>query len=147
MKIIIFTILFFISSPSWPFDHSTIKGQWAVYHKNLLSSDDYYFLNIKKDFSGTFIRSLGHEPIVREFNSNQITKQNGYVEIQLSEHEKAILSAWKSKPGKGRLTGVIYLYKQSGELFNTLYFSLHRLINGHKYLKYETIKNLSAKHR
>ena len=147
MKNIIATILILFTSPCWSFDYSAIEGQWAIYHNSLLTDDDYYFLNIKKNLSGTLIRSLGHDPVIRHFNSNDVIKRNGYIEINLSNNEKAVLSAWKLKSGSGRLNGLIYMYKENGELFNTLYFPLQLLNNNHEFLGYERIKKLYNKHR
>ncbi len=147
MKHIVTTLLFLFTLPCWSFDYAAIEGQWAIYHSNLTTNDDYYFLNINKDLSGTLVRSLGHEPITRKFSSNDVTKRNGYIEIHLNNNEKAVLSAWKSKSGNGRLNGLIYMYKESGELFNTLYFPLQLLKQNHKFLSHEKIKYLSNKHR
>ena len=118
-----------------------------MYHDSLLSSDDYYFLNINNDYSGVLIRSLGHKPITRAFSEKDITKRNGYIEIQLTNNEKAVLSSWKLKSGSGRLNGLIFMYKENGELFNTLYFPLQHLNPGHEFLGYENIKKLSEEHR
>jgi len=129
------------------YDHPVAIGQWAIYESNLLSDDDFYFLKINSDFSGVLVRSLGHKPIVREFDSANVVKQNGYFEVVLSPSEKAVFSAWKSKSGSGRLTGQIFMYKASGELFNMLYFPLQLLENDHEFLKYEAIKELSESYR
>ena len=124
-----------------------VKGQWAVYDSGLLSNNTYYFLSIKNDFSGVLIRSLGHEPITIEFSSKNVIKQNGYIEINISNYEKVVLSAWKLKSGSGRLTGQLFMYKESGELFNMLYFPLQLLNDKHKFMNNDVIKELSAKYR
>ena len=147
MKSIIAILLILFSLPSWGFDFAAIKGQWAIYHASLIADDDYYFLNINNDLSGTLIRSLGHEPIIRSFSSNDVIKRNGYIEINLYNNEKAVLSAWKLKSGSGRLNGLIYMYKENGELFNTLYFPLQLLKKNHEFLSHEKIRELSNKYR
>ena len=124
-----------------------VKGQWAVYDSSLLSNSTYYFLNINNDFSGVLVRSLGHTPITREFSSKDVIKQNGYIEINLSNNEKVVLSAWKLKSGKGRLTGQLFMYKEGGVLFNMLYFPLQLLNDTHKFMGNDAINGLSAKYR
>ena len=124
-----------------------VKGQWAIYDNGLLSDSTYYFLNINNDFSGVLIRSLGHEPITIEFSSKDVIKQNGYIEINISKKEKVVLSAWKLKSGSGRLTGQIFMYKESGELFNMLYFPLQLINDKHKFMDNDAIKELSNKYR
>ena len=147
MRILVCLSLIVFSSLSWAFEHDVVKGEWAVYEKNYISQDYYYFLKINEDFSGALIRSLGHDPIVREFKAENLVKRDGYIEIMLTEYEKVIISAWKLKSGPGRLAGLLYMYKESGELFNMLHFPLHLLEKGHKYLEYEEIKNHAETYR
>ena len=146
LRVLILSIL--ISSPlTWAFDHNVVKGQWAVYQDNLFSEDYYYFLFISEDYSGALVRALGHEPITRNFGPENIKKQEGYLEIELGENEKAVLSAWKLKSGSGRLTGQVFMYKENGELFNMLHFQLEYLKPNHELLKNEKIKSLSNSFR
>ena len=145
-RILALTIILF-SSTCLAFQHDAVKGQWAVYDRALLSDSTYYFLNINKDYSGVLIRSLGHEPITSKFSSKDVIKQNGYIEINLSNNEKIVLSAWKLKSGSGRLTGQLFMYKESGELFNMLYFPLKLLNDKHELMGNNVIKDLSAKYR
>lgn len=147
MKSIITTILLILSFPCSAFDYSAIEGQWAIYHGGLLSKEQYHYLKINSDLSGTLVSSLGHPPITRSFNASDVTKRSGYIEISLKNNEKAVLSAWKSKSDTGRLNGVIYMYKESGELFNTLYLPLQLLDKNHEFLANEKIKELSIKFR
>ena len=147
MERILTIVIIFISSQCWGFDHGVVKGQWAVYHSNVLSKDAYYFLNIKNDFSGTFIRAIGHDPVVRKFGADDVTQRDGYIEIKLNPNEKAILSAWKLQSGSGLLTGQVFMYNESGELFNMLYFPLQLLEPKHELLDNETIKQLSKSYR
>ena len=147
MKRLISTILLIFSTTSSAYDPTAAIGQWAVYQTDLISDDRYYFLNIKPDYSGALIRSLGHEPIIREFNSAAVTKHDGFFEIALSPREKAVFSAWKLKSGSGKLTGQIFMYNENGELFNMLYFPLQLLNKGHEFLKHEEIKSLSTVYR
>ena len=145
-RIITLTIILF-SQSGWGFDHNIVKGQWAVYQSNMLSDNYYYFLRFNNDFSGVLVRSLEHEPITRAFKAEDVIKQDGYLEIQLSKYEKAVLSAWKLKSGSGRLTGQIFMYKENGDLFNKLHFPLQLLDDKHEYMSNDAIKELSAKHR
>ncbi len=145
-KILALTIILF-STSCWAFQHDVVKGQWAVYDSNALSNNTYYFLNINNDYSGVLIRSLGHKPITRKFTAKDIVKQNGYLEINLSNNEKAVLSAWKLKSGNGRLTGQLFMYKDNGDLFNMLYFPLQLLNKKHEFMSKDEIKQLSAKYR
>ena len=145
-RIFILTILLF-SSTCWAFDHDVVKGQWAIYDENESSGSSYYFLNINNDYSGVLIRSLGHEPITSKFSSKDVKKQNGYLEINLGNNQNAVLSAWKLKSGSGRLTGQLFMYKESGELFNMLYFPLQLLNDKHEFMSNDEIKELSAKYR
>ena len=145
-RIITLTIILF-SQSGWGFDHNIVKGQWAVHQSNMLSDNYYYFLKFNNDFSGVLVRSLEHEPITRAFKAEDVIKQDGYLEIQLSKYEKAVLSAWKLKSGSGRLTGQIFMYKENGELFNMLYFPLQLLNEDHEFLKHEEIKSLSTIYR
>ena len=101
----------------------------------------------RSDFSGTFIRSLGHDPIIRKFSAGDVIKRNGYLEIKLNSNEKVILSAWKLDSGGGHLTGQVFMYKESGEIFNMFYFPLQLLEAKHEFLNYEEIKQLSEIHR
>ena len=140
------TIILF-STSCLAFQHDVVKGQWAVYDSGVLSDSAYYFLNINNDYSGVLIRSLGHDPITSSFSSKDVIKQNGYIEISLSKNEKVVLSAWKLKSGSGRLTGQLFMYKESGELFNMLYFPLQLLNDKHKLMSNYVIKDLSAKYR
>jgi hypothetical protein len=142
MKIITGIFIFLFSSSSWSFDHNVVKGQWAVY-----DSGSYYFLNINDDYSGTMVRAFYHAPSIFNFDPNDVVKRDGYLEIKLAPKEKAVLSAWKLKSGPGRLTGQVYMYKDSGELFNMLYFPLQLLEPNHELLNNETIKQLSEKYR
>ena len=144
-RIITLTIILF-SQSGWGFDHNIVKGQWAVYDSSLISNSTYYFLNINSDFSGVLIRSLGHKPITREFSTKDVIKQNGYIEINLSNNEKVVLSAWKLKSGSGRLTGQLFMYKEGGELFNMLYFPLQLLNDKHEFMGNDAIKELSEKY-
>ncbi len=93
------------------------------------------------------VYDLGNGPAVLNFKTNDVIKRNGYLEINLTPTEKAVLSAWKLKSGSGRLTGQIFMYKENGELFNMLYFPLQLLTKNHKFLNHEPIKRLSAKYR
>ena len=145
-RILALTIILF-SSTCFAFQHDVVKGQWAIYDNGLLSDSTYYFLNINNDFSGVLIRALGHEPITIEFSSKDVIKQNGYIEINISKKEKVVLSAWKLKSGSGRLTGQLFMYKESGELFNMLYFPLQLLNGKHKFMDNDAIKELSNKYR
>ena len=142
MRNILAIITLTISTQCWAFDHNFVKGQWAVYQ-----NDSYYFLNISNDFSGTLVRALGHEPIVSKFSAGDVIKRDGYLEIKLNQNEKAVLSAWKLKSGSGRLAGQVFMYKESGELFNMLYFPLQLLEPMHKFLNHEEIKQLSKTYR
>ena len=145
-RILAFTIILF-SSTCLAFQHDVVKGQWAVYNGSLLSESTYYFLSINNDFSGVLIRSLGHEPITIAFTPNDVIKQNGYIEINISNKEKMVLSAWKSESGSGRLTGQLFMYKEDGTLFNMLYFPLQLLNDKHEFMGNDAIKDLSAKYR
>jgi hypothetical protein len=145
-RILTLTIILF-STSCLAFQHDVVKGQWAVYDSGLLSDSTYYFLNINNDYSGVLIRSLGHEPITSKFSSKDVIKQNGYIEIILSNNEKVVLSAWKLKSGSGKLTGQLFMYKEGGELFNMLYFPLKLLNDKHKLMGNDVIKDLSAKYR
>jgi len=145
-RIFILTILLF-SPTCWGFDHDVVKGQWAIYDSNVLSENSYYFLKINNDYSGVLIRSLNHEPVTSKFSSKDVQKQNGYLEINLGNNEKVVLSAWKLKSGSGRLTGQLFMYKESGELFNMLYFPLQLLNDKHKFMSNDEIKELSAIYR
>ncbi len=147
MKRILTLIIILFSTSCWAFQHDVVKGQWAVFDSNALSDNTYYFLNINNDFSGVLIRSLGHKPIARKFTAKDIVKQNGYLEINLGKNEKAVLSAWKTKSGSGRLTGLLFMYKDNGHLFNMLYFPLQLLNNKHDFMSKDEIKQLSAKYR
>lgn len=147
MKRSLFVFSLLLSNWVWAFDHDVVKGQWAVYKSSLLSKDSYYFLHIADDFSGTFIRALGHEPITRKFMAEHVKKQNSYIEIQVSPNETAVLSAWKLKSGSGRLTGQILMQKENGELFNMLYFPLDLITPNHDLLSHEVIRVLSEKYR
>ncbi len=147
MKRLISTLLLIFSTASSAYDPTVAIGQWAVYQSNLISDDRYYFLSIKPDYSGALIRSLGHEPIIREFNSGAVTKHHGFFEITLGPREKAVFSAWKLKSGSGKLTGQIFMYKENGELFNMLYFPLQLLNEGHEFLEHEEIESLSTVYR
>jgi len=147
MKRILTLIIILFSSTCLAFQHDVVKGQWAAYDSSLLSDSTYYFLNINNDFSGVLIRSLGHEPITIEFSPKDVIKQNGYIEINISNKEKVVLSAWKSKSGNGRLTGQLFMYKEDGTLFNMLYFPLQLLNDKHKFMANDAIKDLSAKYR
>jgi len=140
-------VMMLLPSISYAFDHNVVKGQWAVYHNNLIEDDYYYFLSITDDYSGVLVRSLGHEPITRKFSIKDVSKRDGYIEIKLAEHEKAVLSAWKLKSGSGRLTGQIFMYKQNGELFNMLYFPLQLLEHKHDLFTYDEIKRLSEQYK
>ncbi len=142
MKSILAIIIFSFSTQCWSFEHNVVKGQWGVIQDN-----SYYFLNIGNDYSGTFVRSLEHDPIVHDFSSNDIIKRDGYLEIILGPNEKAVFSAWKLKSGSGRLTGQIFMYKENGELFNMLYFPLQLLEPKHEFLNHATIKQLSERYR
>ena len=135
------------SFPCMGFNHAVVEGQWAIYHKNFISDADYHFLNIKNDLSGTLVSSLGHLPITRKFKSSDVVKRDGYIEIQFNNTEKAVISAWKLKSGEGRLAGVIYMYKESGELYNILYMPLQLLNKSHEFLSYDEIRLLSKKFR
>lgn len=117
-------------------------GQWAVYENG-----SYYFLNINNDFSGTMVRAFNDAPSTFNFGSNDVIKRDGYLEINLTANEKAVLSAWRLKSGPGRLTGQVYMYKDNGEVFNMLYFPLQFLEPNHEFLSHEAIKNLSDKYR
>ena len=147
MKRIITLIIILFSAPCLAFQHDVVKGQWAVYDSSVLSNDTYYFLSIKNDFSGVLIRSLGHEPITIKFSPKDVIKHNGYIEIDISDNERIVLSAWKLKSGSGRLTGQLFMYKENGELFNMLYFPLQLLDDKHKFMGSDAIKKLSAKYR
>ena len=147
MKSLLIFIGLTLANFVWAFDHDVVKGQWAVYKSSLLSKESYYFLHISDDFSGTFIRALGHEPITRKFTAQNVKKQNSYIEIELSPNETAVLSAWKLKSGSGRLTGQILMSKENGELFNMLNFPLDLVTPNHKLLSHKTIKVLCEKHR
>lgn len=105
------------------------------------------FLSIKPDYSGVFVRSLGHEPIIRKFDSDNVIKQNGYFEVNITPSEKVVFSAWKLKSGSGKLTGQVFMYKENGELFNMLYFPMQLLKSNHEFLKYESIKDLRETYR
>ena len=141
----IFALIFSMTTSAY--DHTVAIGQWAVYQSNLLSDDHYYFLNIKPDYSGVFVRSLDHEPIIRKFDSENVIKQNGYFEVNLTPNEKVVFSAWKLESGSGKLTGQVFMYKENGELFNMLYFPMQLLKNNHEFLKYEAIKELRETYR
>ena len=147
MKRIYILSIILLSSTCWAFDHNVVKGQWAVYQSNMLSDNYYYFLKFNNDLSGVLVRSLGHEPITRAFKAEDVIKQDGYLEINLSKYEKVVLSAWKLKSGSGRLTGQVYMYKENGDLFNMLHFPLQLLDNKHEFMRYDAIKELSAKYR
>ena len=147
MKRIIALTFILFSSTCLAFQHDVVKGQWAVYDSSFTSDSPYYFLNINNDFSGVLIRSLGHKPITSKFSSKDVIKQNGYIEINISNNEKVVLSAWKLKSGSGRLTGQLFMYKESGELFNMLYFPLQLLNDKHELMGNDAIKELSAKYR
>ena len=142
MKTILAIIIFSFSTLCWSFEHNVVKGQWGVIQDN-----SYYFLNISNDYSGTLVRALGHEPIVNDFSANDVIKRDGYLEIKLRPNEKAVLSAWKLESGSGRLTGQVFMYKDSGELFNMLYFPLQLLEPNHEFLNNATIKQLSERYR
>ena len=73
-----------------------------------------------------------------------ITTHN-YIPL-FTNKEKVVLSAWKLKSGSGRLTGQLFMYKESGELFNMLYFPLQLLTDKHKFMDNNAIKELSAKY-
>jgi hypothetical protein len=147
MKILVFTVLLFFCKLASAYDPSVAIGQWAIYQKNYLSADYYYFLNINPDYSGALVRYYGDKPIVRKFDSNAVIRRDGYFEVQLSTNEKAVFSAWKLKSGSGKLTGQIFMYKENGELFNMLYFPLQLLNENHEILNHEAIKELSAAYR
>ncbi len=147
MKRLISTLLLIFCTTSAAYDATVVIGQWGVYQSNLLSDDRYYFLSIKPDYSGALVRSLGHEPVIREFDSGAVTKHDGFFEVDLGSREKAVFSAWKLKSGSGKLSGQIFMYKENGELFNMLYFPLELLNEGHDFLKHEEIKSLSATYR
>ena len=147
MKSIITILLLLISLPCWGFDYSVLQGNWAIYHKDKTTDEKYHFLNINKNLSGTFVRSLGYQPITRAFKSSDVRKRDGCVEIDLHNNEKAVLSAWKLKSGDGRLNGVIYMYKDTSELFNTLYFPLQLLNENHIFLSHKSIRELNVKYR
>ena len=147
MKRILALTIILLSSTCLAFQHDVVKGQWAVYDSGALTDKAYYFLNINNDYSGVLIRSLGHEAITIEFSSKDVIKQNGYIEINISKSEKVVLSAWKLKSGSGRLTGQLFMYKESGELFNMLYFPLKLLNDKHELMSNDVIKDLSAKYR
>ena len=147
MKRILALTFILFSSTCLAFQHDVVKGQWAVYDSSYISDSTYYFLNINNDFSGVLIRSLGHKPITSEFSSKDVIKQNGYIQINLSNNEKVVLSAWKLKSGSGRLTGQLFMYKEGGELFNMLYFPLQLLNDKHDFMGNNAIKDLSTKYR
>ena len=147
MKLLIITVLLILSKSALAYDHSVAIGQWAVYQKNYLSSDFYYFLNINSDFSGVLVRYYGDRPITRKFESSSVTKRDGYFEVQLNPREKVVFSAWKLHSGSGKLTGQILMYKEDGELLNMLYFPLQFLKSNHEFLGYEPIKELSTTYR
>ena len=141
-------IFILLLSPNvWAFDHDVVKGQWGIYQQNTNSKIFYYFLNINNDFSGTFVRALGHKPITHTFNTEDVIKRDGYLEVQLDNDEKAVLSAWKLESGSGRLTGQIFMYKENGELFNMLHFPLQLIDSNHEFMKHNEIRQLSEIYR
>ncbi|MAD46957.1 MAG: hypothetical protein CMH98_18340 [Oceanospirillaceae bacterium] len=146
MKIIIVTILLTYSGFSFSFEPEVVQGSWAVYHENLTSGDYYYFLQINKDWSGELTRSLGHAPITRSFQKKNVIFRDGYIEIQASESEKMVLSAWVLPSGSGRLTGQLFMYKENGDLFNMLYYPLSLVNQDSELLEYDEISKLYNKH-
>ena len=146
MRQTVFLILVLLSTFTFAFEPKVVQGTWAIYEKNLLSDDDYYFLNINEDWSGEFTRSLGHKPITRTFTKENVIIQNGYVEIAVSASEKMVLSAWVLPSGSGRLTGQLFMYKENGELFNMLYYPLELVTADSKLLKQDVISNLYQKY-
>ena len=147
MKRIFALAILLFNSTCWGFDHDAVKGQWAVYDSNVFSDNTYYFLSINNDFSGVLIRALSHKPITSKFLTKDVIKHNGYLEINLSNNEKVVLSAWKLKSGSGRLTGQLFMYKENGDLFNMLYFPLQLLNDKHEFMSNDEIKKFSAIYR
>ena len=147
MKILVFLLSLSSSAAIAAFDHNVAIGQWAIYQKNLLSADYYYFLNVNPDFSGVLVRNYGDNPEVREFDAKDTRKHEGFIEVTLSPYERIVFSAWKLKSGSGKLTGQLFLYNHDGTLFNMLYFPLELLNNNHELLENETIRALSKTHR
>lgn len=144
MKYLAFALCLISELASAAFDHTVVVGQWAIYQKNLLSADYYYFLNINSDFSGVLVRNYGDKPESRKFGPSDVKKHDGFIEVSLSPNEKAVFSAWKLKSGSGKLTGQIFMYNHDGTLFNMLYFPLELLSKNHTLLENETIKELST---
>tara|TARA_R100000687_G_scaffold81919_1_gene79859 strand:- start:67 stop:510 length:444 start_codon:yes stop_codon:yes gene_type:complete len=147
MKKSAFLMLLVVSSYCRAFDSSVVLGDWAVYQENLMSEDYWYYLCIRQDYSGFLIRSFKNDPLRRNFSSKELVKHDGFIEIQLSNREKAVLSAWKLKSGSGRLTGQIFMYRENGELFNMLHFPLNLVKDGEPILKYEQISGLKRECR
>ena len=147
MKYLVLALCLISSAATAAYDHTIAIGQWAIYQKNILSADYYYFLNINSDFSGVLARNYGDKIEAREFKPSDVIKHDGYFEVNLSSYEKAVFSAWKLKSGSGRLTGQIFMYNADGTLFNMLYFPLEFLSKDHELLKYDAIRELSTTHR
>jgi hypothetical protein len=146
MKKIVFFILSLMSAYTFAFEPKVVQGTWAVYDDNLVSSDNYYFLQINEDWSGEFTRSLGHKPITRTFTKEDVIFRNGYIEITASPKEKMVLSAWVLSSGSGRLTGQLFMYKKDGELFNTLYYPLDLVTPNSALLEQDDISKLYRKY-
>ena len=146
MKIIIGTILLAYSVFSFSFEPKVVQGSWAVYHENLASDDYYYFLQINEDWSGELTRSLGHDPITRSFQKKNVVFRDGYIEIQASESEKMVLSAWVLPSGSGRLTGQLFMYKENGDLFDMLYYRLSLVNPNSELLEHDEISKLYKKY-
>ena len=150
MRKLVFALFLTLCQVSFAFDRNVVHGQWAVYSSNWLSGPDYFFLAVHEDFSGVLVRSFRGEEIRRPFTAANVLFRDGYLEIQLNETEKTILSAWKEPSGTGKLTGQIFMYKKNGDLFNMLYFPLQLLQPGDKLSREMPIKELSnefAEHR
>ncbi len=147
MPRIILVLGLLICTTATAYDHNTAIGQWAVYQKNFLKPDYYYFMNLNSDFSGVLVWNFASEPVAREFSSDSLIKRDGYFEVQLGPTEKAVFSAWKHESGEGRLSGQVFMYKHDGDLFNMFYFPMQSLSKNHEFMQYEAIKKLSYTYR
>lgn len=137
-----------VATECWAFDADVIQGQWAAYQETEESGVFYYFLDVNPDLSGTLISYFGHgEPTIRIFNTGDVIKRDGYVEVRFRAGEKAILSGWNKRSSVGKLAGLLLIIGRDGNVINMMYLPLDLLTSDDPMLTHPILRELYDKYR